>query len=741
MADPVVHITDGIPDSGTGNITTLGQLQIALLAALPAALGTSGGLKIDGSGTPIAVSGTITANAGTNLNTSTLAVESGGNLAALVTILGAVTASPAANTIGDRLKAINSTLSGTLTIASPAVTNAGTFAVQATQAGTWNVTNISGTISLPTGAATSAKQPAIGAAGSPSTDVLSIQGISSGTAIAVSATSLPLPIGAATSAIQTGGSQKSQIVDGSGAVVGSTGNALDVNIKSGSGGTSSVFGATMPLSGTAVGIFDGTNMVRLKGDETNGIWVNIKTGAGSGGTSAVDEAAFVAGTSSFTPGGGFYQTVATSNPLTSGQVGLAQLTINRAYHTNLRTAVGVEIGTSGSPLFASAVITGTAAVTQSGTWTVTQSGTWNITNVSGTVSLPTGASTAAKQPALGTAGTASSDVISVQGITSMTPLKVDGSGVTQPVSLTSTTITGTVAVTQSGTWNVTNISGTVSLPTGASTAAKQPALGTAGAAAADVISVQGIASMTPLKVDGSGVTQPVSLTSTTITGTVAVAQSGSWSLTANQSVNNSQINGVTPLMGNGVTGTGSQRVTIASDNTAFSVNAIQSGTWSVGASSATGSAVPANAYYKGAIAKTSLPAAATDGNLVGVMADKFGRQVVIPHAIRDLVGTAQITLSGSVIETTLIAAAASTFNDLAMIVVSNTSSATNSRIDFRDTTGGAVIFSLESIAGSGPVGFTPPIPIPQTTVNTNWTAQCATSTTDIRIFAQFVKNK
>lgn len=44
-------------------------------------------------------------------------------------------------------------------------------------------------------------------------------------------------------------------------------------------------------------------------------------------------------------------------------------------------------------------------------------------------------------------------------------------------------------------------------------------------------------------------------------------------LTANQSINNAQINGVTPLMGNGVTGTGSQRVTIASDNTAFAVNA------------------------------------------------------------------------------------------------------------------------------------------------------------------------
>ena len=36
-------------------------------------------------------------------------------------------------------------------------------------------------------------------------------------------------------------------------------------------------------------------------------------------------------------------------------------------------------------------------------------------------------------------------------------------------------------------------------------------------------------------------------------------------------VNVKQINGITPLMGNGVTGTGSQRVTVASDNTPFPV--------------------------------------------------------------------------------------------------------------------------------------------------------------------------
>ena len=58
-------------------------------------------------------------------------------------------------------------------------------------------------------------------------------------------------------------------------------------------------------------------------------------------------------------------------------------------------------------------------------------------------------------------------------------------------------------------------------------------------------------------------------------------------LTANQTVNVALINGIAPLMGNGATGTGSQRVTIASDNTAFSVNAIQA-TLTKGTQGATG---------------------------------------------------------------------------------------------------------------------------------------------------------
>ncbi len=102
-----------------------------------------------------------------------------------------------------------------------------------------------------------------------------------------------------------------------------------------------------------------------------------------------------------------------------------------------------------------------------------------------------------------------------------------------PVSLTSTTVTGNVTVVQ---------------PTAASLNATVIGAGSAGTANAGVVTVQGIASMTKLLVTPDSVALP-----------------------ANQSVNVSQINAVTPLMGNGTTGTGSQRVTIASDNTPFHV--------------------------------------------------------------------------------------------------------------------------------------------------------------------------
>ena len=116
-----------------------------------------------------------------------------------------------------------------------------------------------------------------------------------------------------------------------------------------------------------------------------------------------------------------------------------------AYATTVGTPDVLQIvtPTTGLPVQsqtgATWTVTGTVALSAGAAviGAVTQSGTWNLNNISGTISLPTGAATAAKQPALGTAGTASSDVITVQGIASMTALKVDGSAVTQPVSLAS----------------------------------------------------------------------------------------------------------------------------------------------------------------------------------------------------------------------------------------------------------------------------------------------------------------
>lgn len=81
-----------------------------------------------------------------------------------------------------------------------------------------------------------------------------------------------------------------------------------------------------------------------------------------------------------------------------------------------------------------------------------QSGTWNINNVSGTVSLPTGAAT-------------ETTLSSVNGkLGSLGQKAMAGSA---PVVIASDQ--SAVPASQSGTWNINNVSGTVTLPTGAAT--------------------------------------------------------------------------------------------------------------------------------------------------------------------------------------------------------------------------------------------------------------------------------
>ena len=179
-------------------------------------------------------------------------------------------------------------------------------------------------------------------------------------------------------------------------------------------------------------------------------------------------------------------------------------------------------------------------------------------------------------------------------------------------------------------------------------------------------------------------------------------------------------------------------VVVASDQGAIPVS--ESGTWNVGSSTATGSAVPANAFYEGLLAKTALPSAATDGNLTGAMGDKFGRQVVLTNAIRDLVSPiTQLTLTSTTTETTLIAAVASTFLDIVSLVVVNTS-ATVCQVDFRDSTAGT-IRATHLIPPTDERGISLPVPLPQNTVNNNWTAKCGTSVASIIITGSYISNK
>lgn len=68
--------TDTASSGVNGRLQRIAQRLTSLIALLPTALGAGGGLKVDGSGTALPVSGTVTANAGTNLNTSALALDS-----------------------------------------------------------------------------------------------------------------------------------------------------------------------------------------------------------------------------------------------------------------------------------------------------------------------------------------------------------------------------------------------------------------------------------------------------------------------------------------------------------------------------------------------------------------------------------------------------------------------------------------------------------------------------------------
>lgn len=88
-------------------------------------------------------------------------------------------------------------------------------------------------------------------------------------------------------------------------------------------------------------------------------------------------------------------------------------------------------------------------------------------------------------------------------------------------------------------------------------------------------------------------------------------------LAANQSVNVAQMNGVATTMGNGVAGTGVQRVAISSDNTAFTVNARATGNTGAIFDAANNGTAPAQVLVIGAQLQSSATATAGTAGQVG----------------------------------------------------------------------------------------------------------------------------
>lgn len=437
-----------------------------------------------------------------------------------------------------------------------------------------------------------------------------------------------------------------------------TGALLTSVVGGGGGGTASTFGDAFPATGTAAGASDGTNMQPLLVDASGFLKVNVAAGGGAGGTSSVDGDSFTAGTSAGTPSMGAYHS--TIDTVTDGDLAIVGITPKRAQFVNLQTAAGVETGVAAAPL---------------------------------QVSL---ANTAANA----------------------TAVKVDGSAVTQPVSASS-----------------------LPLPTGASTAAKQPALGTAGTASADVITIQGIASMTAVKVDGSAVTQPVSAASlplptgaateatlSTLDGKVTACNTGAVTISAALPAGT---NAIGKLAANSGVDIGDVDVTSVIAGT---------GATNLGKAEDAGHSTGDTGVFALAVRKDTLTTAITntDADYSQISVDDLGRVQTTVAPLASMVrGTATTTGTS---DTSLVAASgdAGLKTYITDIQIANTG-ATTSLITFKDGSGGSTLgYTVAPAAGGSNIHFTVPL---VTTANTAFYFAAGSASTTIYASAQGFKAK
>jgi hypothetical protein len=416
-----VHSADY--DTGAGTDTTL-----AFGVAVPAAGGaavitgdTANGLDVD----VTRVSGTVTVDGS--------GVTQPISHAALTELAAAINGS---SQLDVNIAASNATL----TVAAHAVTNAGTFAVQES------------------GAALTALQ-------------LLDDAVKTDDAAFTPATDKVLMLGA-----QADETAPDSVDEGdAGALRMTLARGLHVNVRDDAGDS----------------CMDGTN---------NALRVNIVAGAAAGGTSATDEAAYTPTASAGTPVMGAADETS-PDAAAEGTLAIIRSTLNRALHVNLRDASGNELSVGGGTQYdedtahvSGDKLTMAGAVRNDAGTALAADGDRTVLQVDNTGALRVaggGGGTQYTEDAAAAADPVGNAVILVRKDTLAALTSADGDNVAArgtdkgelyvkhvdslPVTDNggSLTVDGTVAATQSGTWNVTDVSGTVSLPTGASTLAEQ----------------------------------------------------------------------------------------------------------------------------------------------------------------------------------------------------------------------------------------------------------------------------
>ena len=293
------------------------------------------------------------------------------------------------------------------------------------------------------------------------------------------------------------------------------------------------------------------------------------------------------------------------------------------------------------------------------------------------------------------------------------------------------------------------------LPSGAAIAAKQPAIGTAGTPSVDVISIQGVVSGTvvPISDGGGSITVDGSVS---VSGSVSVTNAGTFAvqvdgtaLTRLTDIETNTDSGA--VVGNGTAAT-AQRVTLASDSTGTVT--LGAGTAAIGKLAANsgvtiGAVEIASAQTLATVTTVSTVSTLTGGGVAHDGADsgnpiKVGARAVSTLATATMVSAAdradaisdldgahvvrgqcplgdvtseRVTDTGGTSTAfSNFGATAGTRNYVTAIAVYN-SSATAGTVDFRDGTGGAVLWTMPIPAGGGSV-LSCDIPLFRTSANT-----------------------